>query len=175
MSTTAISNEKLQEIADLAKAQLQLEARILLLEQDLESAKASHKNLSECLLPDAMHGVGMSEFKLEDGTKIAITQFYSAKIPDDRSHEAFAWLRKTGNDSIIKREVKVNFGKGEDQDAQIVVQALRDLGHEPQDKSLVHPQTLKSFVRERLENSQELPIELFGVFVGNKTKLTPAK
>lgn len=170
-----ISNDKLTEIADLARAQLGLESKISLLEQELETLKSSYKNLSEVLLPDAMHGVGLSEFSLADGTSVCVTQFYSAKIPDDRASEAFAWLRKTGNDSIIKREVRVNFGKGEDADAQIAVEALRDLGHEPQDKSSVHPQTLKSFVRERLESAQELPIELFGVFVGNKTKLTPAK
>jgi hypothetical protein len=67
------------------------------------------------------------------------------------------------------------FGKGEDSDAKIAVQALKDLGHEPVDKQSVHPMTLKSFIREQYESGSNFPADLFGAFVGNKTKIAPAK
>jgi len=32
--------------------------------------------------------------------------------------------------------------------------------------------TLKALVRERVENGLEMPVDIFNVFVGNRTKLT---
>jgi len=170
-----INDEQLAEISDLAKQQLELERNVANLELQLEDTKNRLNNLSQTLIPEAMMAVGMESFKLADGTMVKVEKFYSGKIPDDKHDEAFAWLRSTKNDSLIKREVKCNFGKGEDQDAQSAVQALRDLGFEPVDKQSVHPMTLKSFIREQFESGSEFPAELFGAYVGNKTKIAPAK
>ena len=45
-------------------------------------------------------------------------------------------------------------------------------GIEPIQKIGVNPMTLKALVRERLENGQEVPSELFKPFEGNQTKIT---
>ena len=42
-------------------------------------------------------------------------------------------------------------------------------------KEAVHPQTLKAFVREQVETGKELPFDLFGVYIANKTKITNNK
>ncbi|TAK94338.1 hypothetical protein EPO05_06485 [Patescibacteria group bacterium] len=170
-----VSDDKLRSIAHLANAQLAYEGMVAKLEKQLEDVNARLREVRETLLPDAMLEVGMSSFTLADGTKIQVDKFYQAKIPDDKQSFAFAWLRQTGNDSLIKREVKCLFGKGEDAEAARAIQVLSTMGFNPADKSSVHPQTLKSFVRERIENGEELPTELFGVYVGNRAKLTPAK
>jgi hypothetical protein len=36
----------------------------------------------------------------------------------------------------------------------------------------VEPMTLKALVRERIEKGVEMPMDIFNVFVGNRTKLT---
>lgn len=170
-----LTDSQLREISDLANEQLRLEQEIANIEVTLEDRKQKLNTVSMTLIPEAMMAVGMESFKLKDGTVVKVEKFYSGKIPDDKNCEAFAWLRKTGNDSLIKREVKLMFGKGEDVDAQIAVQALKDLGHEPTDKQSVHPMTLKSFIREQYESGSDFPADLFGAFVGNKTKIAPAK
>ena len=45
-------------------------------------------------------------------------------------------------------------------------------GFEPVQKIGVNPMTLKALVRERLENGQDVPTELFKPFEGNQTKIT---
>lgn len=170
-----IPDETLQEISDLAKTQVDYEKRIEQLESTLSELKDKLRNVSEVLIPEAMLSVGMESFKLSDGTSVKIEKYYAGKIPEDKQDEAFAWLRQTGNDSLIKREVKCQFGKGEDQEAQIAIQALQDLGLNPTDKASVHPMTLKSFIRENVEGGKEFPMELFGAFIGNRTKIAPAK
>jgi hypothetical protein len=44
---------------------------------------------------------------------------------------------------------------------------LKENGFKPQIKTHIHPQTMKGFVRTRLENAQELDLDLFGVFLSN--------
>lgn len=170
-----ISDDKLRGISALANKQLSLERDIAQLEEKTDKLKQEYRNLQENLLPSAMLEVGLSSFKLSDGTAISIDTFYAAKIPEEHQFRAFKWLRDTGNESIIKREVKMLFGKGEDAKANLAVRALKAMNLEPADKSSVHPMTLKSFVREKIESGEEFPQELFGVFVGNRAKLTPAK
>lgn len=175
LTNQAVSNEALESISSLAKHQLALERAKLELESQLEDLNESLRKVSEVVLPEAMASVGMTQFKLEDGTSVTVSPFYSAKIPDDKQHEAFAWLRSTNNDGLIKREIKAFFGKGEDAKATLAFQALIGCGVSPIDKQGVHPQTLKAFVRECIETGKDLPTDLFGVFVGNRTKITPAK
>lgn len=170
-----VTDQQLKELSALAQQQLATEQRIAELEETLEKQKENLNRLSMNLIPEAMMAIGMQSFKLNDGTVVKVEKFYSGKIPDDKQNEAFAWLRQTKNDSLIKREVKLMFGKGEDADAQTAVHALKDLGFEPQDKQSVHPMTLKSFIREQFESGSDFPAELFGAYVGNKTKIAPAK
>jgi len=42
-------------------------------------------------------------------------------------------------------------------------------------KEKVEPMTLKAFVREQVEGGKELPFDLFGVYIANKTKITNNK
>lgn len=170
-----VSDDQLQEIAALAEQQKEVELQIKLLSEDLERATEKLNKLSMSLIPEAMMAIGMESFKLKDGTMVKVEKFYSGKIPDDKQGEAFAWLRKTGNDSLIKREIKLMFGKGEDVAAQFVVNTLKEMGHEPLDKQSVHPMTLKSFIREQFETAAEFPADLFGAYVGNKTKIASPK
>jgi hypothetical protein len=72
--------------------------------------------------------------------------------------------------------VSVQFGQGEDERAQEVIDVLKKEGLLPEQKESVHPSSLKAFVREQIEsNNQEFDSnarELFSVYVGKRTKIT---
>jgi len=170
-----ITGDELKSLADLAQAQLKLEAEITALQEDLTRRNEKLKLLSETTIPEAMMAIGLSELTLSTGESLSIKKYYSASIPGEHLGEALDWLRNSGNGDIIKNSVVCQFGKGEDDIANLLAEELRKKGLHPEQKTFVHPMTLKAFVKERIENAQELPQELFGVFVGNKTKITPAK
>ena len=113
----------------------------------------------------------MSEGKLVDGTKITVQQFYNASIPKDKTDEAFKWLRDNDHADLIKNTISCDFGRGEDGDAKILKESLTNSGLSFTDKVGVHPQTLKAFVREQVESGQKLPLDLLGVYIGQKTKI----
>jgi hypothetical protein len=170
-----ISDEKLKTIAEIAERQHRIEEEIARIEAALEMAKELQRLLSEERLPAAMLEVGLEEFKLSNGTKVTITKFYNGKIAPENEALAFNWLRENQHDSIIKREIKVPFGKGEDKAAEALKKKLEKLKISFTDKQGVHPQTLKAFIREQVESAKPLPMDLFGVYIGNRAKVTPAK
>ena len=170
-----IDDASLASLATLAHNLTLLEQQIEFEEAALAALKERHKTLSEELIPSTMEQIGLSSFKLGNGYSITVKPYYSCKITEENAEAAFHWLRSNNYDDIIKNTVSMSFGKGEDDLANQVAEALVKQGLHPEQKVFVHPQTLKSFVKEQIENNKDLPTDLFGVYVGKQTKITPPK
>ena len=148
------------------------------LENDIESDEKKLKDKKEKLrqisgetIPTMMSEMSLSELKLKDGSKVLVKPFYSAHISASKQEAAFNWLRENGLGDIIKNDVTVTFGRGEDNKAMAYATLAKGQGYEPVQKIGVHAQTLKAVVRERTESGQEMPADLFNTFVGNQTKI----
>jgi hypothetical protein len=106
-----------------------------------------------------------------DGLTVSRKMMVHASIPVDRKDEAFAWLREHNLDDIIKNDVTVSFGKGEDNIAGDVVGFLQERGFDPSTKTYVHPSTLKAFVKERVTDGKPIDLDLFGAFIANAAEI----
>ena len=84
---------------------------------------------------------------------------------------AYNWLRENGLGDIIKNEVAVQFGKGEDNKAEQLLSLAEQEGYEPTQKQKVEPMTLKALYRERVEAGLDMPSQLFNIFVKDQTKI----
>jgi hypothetical protein len=87
----------------------------------------------------------------------------SARIPGDKKDEAYNFIRSIGEGDIIKNGVIVGFGMGPDNVAGAVVDDLRNQGPSPAQKTHMHPMPLRTWTKNRIENSQE--IDFGGVFL----------
>ena len=67
--------------------------------------------------------------------------------------------------------MSVSFGRDEDVDAEKLLTNLQDDGFTTSGKKWVEPMTLKAFVREQVENGNDLPLETFNVYIGQKTRI----
>jgi hypothetical protein len=175
LTNEPVSDAELLDLSQLVQRQILVEEIIADKQKELAAYQDELKKISETLIPELLLGIGLTQLKMATGESVTVDKFYSASIPAERRDETFGWLRKVGCDDIIKNEIKLLFGKGEDKIAEKVAKSLIKQGYTPDQKIFVHPMTLKSFVRERIESGAELPQELFGVFIGNRTKITPAK
>ena len=92
-------------------------------------------------------------------------------LMDERREEAYTWLRENNLDSIIKNDVTVSFGKGEDNIAGDVVGLLQEKGFDPKTKTHVHAQTLKAFVKERITEGKPIDLDLFGAYSMNTAEI----
>ena len=144
-------------------------------ESQLKSTKEKADKLSQVAIPEIMEALKMKTMKLADGSAIEIKEIYSATIPVDKKEGAYNWLRENGLGDLIKNEITVSFGRGEDNKASEYANLAKGNGFEPTQKLKVEPMTLKALFRERSENKEELPSEHFNLLKGNKTKLTRSK
>jgi hypothetical protein len=125
------------------------------LEARTKEKAAEIKRLSSVTIPDALKEVGVREIKLDTGVEISYKTVTYANISEERADAAFKWMEEHGFEPLIKTEMDVN------------------------KKKAVHSQTLKKFVRERIEFESEisnkvpeqdkLPRDLFGVFQEEET------
>jgi hypothetical protein len=103
---------------------------------------------------------------------VEVKPFYAAKIPESRVEEAFSWLRSNGHEDLIKNTITTAFDKGQDNQVSELISVCEKFGFNYSQKQKVEPMTLKAFVRDQVENGKELPFDMFGVYIANKTKIT---
>ena len=149
-----------------------LEDEIANAEKSVSKLKEQAKQLSQFEIPEMMEKMHITKLKLKDGESVEIKKIYGASIPQEHQEAAFTWLRDNDLGDIIKNDITVTFGRGEDNKAAEYATLAQGQGYEPVQKIGVHPQTLKAVVRERLESGQEVPSDLFKTYAGNSTKIT---
>jgi hypothetical protein len=149
-----------------------LEDEIANAEASINKLKEQARILSQIEIPLMMQEMHITKLKLKDGESVEVKPFYSASISPENQEKAFEWLRNNGLGDVIKNDITVTFGRGEDNKAAQYAVLARGQGFEPVQKVGVHAQTLKAVVRERIESGQDMPSDLFKTFAGNQTKIT---
>ena len=146
-------------------------------EKQVKDLKAQYDKISSEVIPNILAEQGLQSLKLADGTILGVNKKYSCTIPKDpaKKEAAYQWLREQGLGDIIKNEVAVTFGRGEDNKAAEYAELAKGQGLQPAQKLKVEPMTLKALVRQRIEAGQEMPTEIFSIFVGNKTTIKRKK
>jgi hypothetical protein len=171
-----IENSKLESIAKLAASYVKYQQTIDNLEAQLDVASKEFQRHQMELLPAAMEEIGLNSLTLSNGIKLSIAPFYSGSIPPNDGKDAdpvrrakcFAWLREHNFGSLIKTEVKVIAGKGDEALVEKTVAVLKDQEIPFVQADNVHHMTLKAFVREQCEAATPPPVELFKTFQGKK-------
>ena len=174
-STEKMGGGELSVVSVLARRMSAAEKEISDLEETLKQMKRDYQKLTDEELPAALEELGITQMKLEDGSVIEVKPLYGAHISEANKAAAFDWLREHGYDDIIKNVVTCRFGRGEDDQAQDFLDMAEQKGLFPEQKTDVHAQTLKAFVRERVENGDPLPMDLFGAFVSQRAVIKKGK
>jgi len=163
-----LDQESLGSVAGLAKAIKTKEELIESLEQTLKEEKKALIKMTDEDLPTMLMELGMQSLTLDDGSDVTVKQTYGASIRVDDRPAAHEWLRDNGYDDIIKNQVLCVFGRGEDDMASAFQALASQQGYAAEQKTEIHPQTLRAFVKERVENGDDFPMELFGAWVGQR-------
>ena len=166
-----LSDNSLESIADLCTRQIKLEQEIQKLEDEVSWKKGKLREISYELIPEALAERNLSELKLSDGSAVTVKKVYGASITKGKEGEALQWLRENGFEDLIKNDVTVSFGRGEDNKAGDFRGLAEAQGFMPSQRMAVHPSTLRAFYRERVEAGQDLPPDIFNTFSGQQTKI----
>ena len=175
MSSIDIDQDNVKSISDKCHQLNELQSQLKEKEEAVSLLKNKVRDMEERIIPEMMQEAGVSKIKLKDGTEVEVKPFYAAKIPESRVEEAFSWLRDKGFEDLIKNTVTASFGRGQDNQVSELIGVCEKFGFNYNKKEKVEPLTLKAFVREQVEGGKELPFDLFGVYIANKTKITNNK
>jgi hypothetical protein len=173
------SDEGLRTVAHLAQRMVALEAEIAEGEEATKRKRAELHRLRTGDLPDAMAELGISEFKLADGSAVTVAPFVSASVSQENPDraEALAWIVDQGDGAIIKDTVSVPF----DRDSEEEVARLKDLltengfGDRIAETLTVHASTLKAYIKDKVAQGVAVPLDKFRGFVGQAAKVTAPK
>tara|TARA_B110000211_G_C13827432_1_gene442018 strand:- start:187 stop:729 length:543 start_codon:yes stop_codon:yes gene_type:complete len=175
LTTINIKTDEVKEISEACNKLTSQNQKVETLEKSLKEAEEESRRLSEEVIPTLMQQAGVSSIKLDNGTSVEVSPYYYAKISEDKKAEAFQWLRENDHGDLIKNNVSVSFGKGEDSNAVNLKSELEAKGLVVDQKQDVHWQTLRGFVKEQIEKNKTLPSETFGLYIANRTKIKTNK
>ena len=88
---------------------------------------------------------------------------------------AYQWLRDQNLGDIIKNNVSVSFGAGEENKANQLMDLAASNGFRPQQKSDVAWNTLTAMYEERVKAGLDMPSDVFNLWIRNKTKISRKK
>ena len=168
------------EVTDIAQQCIKLkekEDEIEELENKLKAKKAEADDISSRVIPELLAEQGLSEIKLADGSKVSVKKEFRATLPKDdlRRESAYQWLRDQGLGDIIKNNVTVSFGRGEDNKANQLMDLAVANGFTPQQKSDVAWNTLTALYEERVKAGLDMPSDVFSLWIKDKTKISRKK
>ena len=166
-----IPEDNMGKIGAVATDIAETEIEISNLKEQLKKKEDYKTKLSEEVLPSLFSEVGLSELKLSDGRKIKVSEYYRAAIKVENREAAYTWLRNNGFGDLVKNQVTCSFGRNEDEKASSLISDLSEKGLEPAQREWVESSTLRAFVREQYEKGVDLPMELLGAYVGQKTTI----
>ena len=173
-SKDLLDNVEVNTIAAECVKLKQKEDEIAALEEQLKKKKEEADDIGSRVIPELLAEQGLSEIKLADGSKVSVRKEFRATVPkDDMKREAaLQWLRDQGLGDIIKNNVTVSFGKGEDDKAEQLLNLAAENGFEPQQKSDVAWNTLSALYQERIEAGLDMPSDSFSLWIKDKTKIS---
>ena len=159
-----------QECVNLKK----IEDDIAAIEEQLKKKKEEADHISSKVIPELLAEQGLSEIKLSDGSKVSVKQEFRCTLPKDdvKREQAYEWLRNEKLGDIIKNNVFVTFGKGEDDKAKSLIDLAVENGYEPNQKSDVAWNTLTALYEERVKAGLDMPSDVFNLWIKDKTKIS---
>ena len=173
-SKDLLDNVEITTIAAECVKLKQKEDEIAELEEQLKKKKEEADHIGSRVIPELLAEQGLSELKLQDGSKVSVRKEFRCTLPKDldKRDAAYKWLRDQGLGDIIKNNVSVTFGKGEDDKAKQLLDLAVENGFQPSQKSDVAWNTLTALFQERVESGLDMPSDVFSTWIKDKTKIT---
>ena len=173
-SEDLLDSVEVTNLADECQKLKDTEDMIKSAEKHLKDLKTKADDIGSRVIPELLAEQGLTSIKLSDGSSVSVKKEYRCTLPKDESKRAqcYDWLRDQNLGDIIKNNVFVTFGKGEDNKAKQLLDLAQENGFEPQQKSDVSWMTLTALFRERIESGLDMPSDIFSTWIKDKTKIT---
>ena len=169
-----------QGLKDLGKLALEVEAGIEAMESALSEEKKKLERIMRYAIPDRLAAVGVDEFgfELEDGRrpriKLDIKVLGSLTAAPD-VEAAVQYLEASGMKGSVKSVIEIDYTEDERELAEEMLERIRAEGRYPVMVRKLAPDTLMSFVREKLKEDPKFDFAKVGTLAFPRAKFTNRK
>lgn len=158
------THEAFKRLNELVAEKAAADAEVAEAEAALKQAQARQRAVSEVALPELMDELGLTTFETKSGLKVNVAEKIRVSVPAARRDAAYDWLEQHGHSGLIKRQVSVAFNKDQEEDAQKLLSEIQPRFPDCKSERQVHPSTMRSFVISSINEGEEIPLDLFGVY-----------
>jgi hypothetical protein len=153
----------LRSLAELADSLFDAEEDVLRLGAELKRAAKKRDAIAQGEIPELMRDIGVATIVTTDGAKVELKDVLSVTPLKKNRPRVMQVLVEEDAGSLIKTTVLVPFNRDEDDAVVDVLAYLTSIGRQAREDRKVEAQTLKKWVKDRLEAGEEVDMELFGV------------
>ena len=191
---TTVAQGPSDVVRQLANELVMLERRKDRLSEELKQVNTRIREVEFVALPTAMTEAHTKAYVLDSGWGVRADPHIEGTVPAlgtiDREKDpeqktalrarrdfVLAWLRQHGHGGLIKAEVTVSFGKGEEEQARQSVALLRAHGLSPVLEDSVHASTYAAWLKEMSKSGAlvTLPLDEMGIRLGTRAVLVKPK
>ena len=166
-----LPEQQLGQLSKLAEASQKWQRSVDLLEAELKKAKGELDKYNLELIPKLMDDLKIAKFTTLSGVMVEVKEDIRANPGGSKDLDRFLkvcqWLTETGHEALIKHEVAIAFGPGEQEAVERVLAVLSpiadDLNKPVADEKSINTNTFAAFVREQLKEGKVVP-EFCNVF-----------
>ena len=183
----------------LANRMRQLEQEILKLKVAIKLREEELERLATEDMPDVMNQLGTPMLPLSDGSAVMVKPIISGSLPsagaiekadaderpllEQRLQSGLTWLRQHKAADIIKNQLKIELGKGNDKFMNKLYATVNKFFKANKltktvnldISTTVNHQTLNAYLREQLGAGVDVPKETFSLFVGSRAEIVMPK
>ena len=154
-------------LRQLADELLEHMAEVDRIKEELQAAENLVRDYTENRIPAVAEGLE-GKFDLGDGRTLTIKEEIRASVAGEKLAPAVEWLDAHDYGNIVKRNLIFEFGKDDDEKVKAFKEAVTPILKAQKlvlkEKHAIHNATLVAWVRERLDEGESLPIDIFGIF-----------
>lgn len=169
------TEDVLGKISKLADDMHALDKQIAESDLKTKKLKEQHRQIAEEQLPELFNEVGMSELKTLSGLPLKMKNRVHTNISKDRKPKAIAWLDENGQGGMVKRCVIIDFDKTKEEKVEKLLRLIGRGWPNNRVELDVHASTVKAFVKRRLEDGEEIPLDIFGVHCVDVVEISSKK
>ena len=117
----------LEDVVALGDAADGLQAELDELASQARVKQEALNKLLQVDLPNALTDLGLTGIDLKSGARVEVVEYISAGIKEENREAAHSWMRDNNFGDLIKNDVTVSFGKGEDEFAKKTAEMLLEM------------------------------------------------
>lgn len=167
------SHEAMAHLVNLINDAVKSDLEATRLEAEATAKRTAHTKMICEAIPEAMRQLQLSEFRTDSGFRVKIKKDLIVSLSEDRRAEGIKWLESKGHGDVVKRELNVALGKGQEELERKIAESIQtNFPTAPLSaKDSVHHQTLKALLKKLALEGMVIP-EIFKPLEVAKAEIT---